>query len=67
MGSDLCRPADKALRCPLGPFLVGFGHVFFNCAVPGFVMAADVAGHPFTLVEAFNGGVCDAHIDSFFF
>ena len=64
--TNFCRQAHKALRCPFGPFLMGFGHVFFDRAVTPLVVTADVTGHPFAFVEAFDGVVCDAHIDFLF-
>ena len=66
VGSDFARPADEAIRSPLRPLLMGFGHVFFDGGVPALLIAADVAGHALVFVEAFDGGLCDAHIDFVF-
>ena len=63
--SDLFSPMDKALRCPFGPFLVGFGHVFFDGGMPPLLIASDVTGHPFVFVKAFDGSGRDAHIELF--
>ena len=40
--TDFGRPADKALWGPFGPFLMGFGHVFFDSAVTSLMGAADI-------------------------
>ena len=66
MRTDFCCPADKAIRCPLSPFLMGFGHVLFDSAVTPFMVAADVTGHPFAFEETFDDVVRDAHIDFLF-
>ena len=64
--TDFACPADEAIRRPLGPFLMGFGHVLFDGAVTPLMVTADVTGHPFAFVEAFDGIVGDAHIDFLF-
>ena len=62
---DLFSPMDKALRCPFGPFLVRFGHVFFDGGMVPLPAAADMAGHPFVFVKALYGSGRDAHIELF--
>ena len=66
MGTDFTGPADKSLRCPFGPFLMGFGHVVIGGGVPPLPVITDMAGDSFVLVEAFNGSLCNADIDLLF-
>jgi hypothetical protein len=63
--SDLFSPMDKTLGGPFGPFLVGFGHVFFDGGMPPLPIAADMAGHPFVFVKALDDSGCKAHVELF--
>lgn len=61
--TDRERPVQEPSGRPVEVFLVGLRHVFGNRGVRAFAVTTRMACHPFSLVQAFNGGGGEAHIE----
>jgi hypothetical protein len=60
--SGLGRPVKQTLGSPLEILPVLPGHVLGRGGVTALFEASSVAGHPFSLMEAFHGAGAEAHL-----